>query len=92
MIVIAGGTGLLGRPLAARLAAVGHPVTVHAQSIPATTGHDSSRTATGQSFRLSGAPNGTTGAWSRTIDGANAVVNLAGESIAPPRAAGAMRV
>jgi uncharacterized protein (TIGR01777 family) len=57
-IAISGGTGFLGRPLAAALAAAGH-----------------------QSVAL---PRNRTG-WASAIDGAAAVVNLAGEPIAAQR-------
>jgi uncharacterized protein (TIGR01777 family) len=57
-IAISGGTGFLGRPLAAALAAAGH-----------------------QSVAL---PRNRTG-WANAIDGAAAVVNLAGEPIAAQR-------
>ena len=74
-IVIAGGTGFLGRPLAAALAADGHSVVT-----------------LGRGSRIGGAtrtvtwnPDGTTGPWAAEINGAGAVVNLAGESIAGKR-------
>ena len=54
-VVIAGGTGFLGRPLAAALAAAGHTATA--------------------------LPRGSTNG----VDGADVVVNLAGESIAGQR-------
>ncbi len=76
-IVIAGGSGFLGRPLADSLAAQGHAVVVLTRAASAT--------------RPSGiravpwTPNGEAGAFAREIDGADAVVNLAGESIAGAR-------
>ena len=83
MIVIAGGTGFLGRPLAARLAADGHAVTVLTRTTTSgTSGHNSSRPAGSSIGYLEWQPDGTTGPWSRAIEGAGAVVNLAGESIA----------
>ena len=57
-IVLSGGTGFLGRPLAAALTAAGHQTVV--------------------------LPRAQTG-WAKEIDGADAVVNLAGESIAARR-------
>lgn len=83
MIVIAGGTGFLGQPLAARLAADGFAVTVLTRkSLPTSTGTNGSRPAAGSIVQVQWRPDGTTGAWSRAIEGADAVVNLAGESIA----------
>ena len=73
-IVIAGGTGFLGRPLASALAADGHDVVVLSRSA----GGDGPR-------RVAWAPDGTAGPWATAIDGAGAVVNLAGESIAARR-------
>ncbi|HWF85037.1 MAG TPA: NAD-dependent epimerase/dehydratase family protein, partial [Vicinamibacterales bacterium] len=70
-VVIAGGTGFLGRPLALALAAQGHTVVVLTRGASAT--------------RANGirvvpwTPDGDTGAFAREIDGADAVVNLAGE-------------
>jgi hypothetical protein len=71
-VVIAGGTGFLGRPLADRLAAAGHDIIV----------------LTRQPSRprfVNWTPNGEAGPWSTEVDGAGAVVNLAGESIAARR-------
>jgi len=77
-IVIAGGTGFLGRPLTGRLAAEGHEVVILTRG-----------TASGLPARaVVWSPEddvSTAGAWVREIDGADAVVNLAGESIAGRR-------
>lgn len=74
-IVIAGGTGFLGQPLAAALAAAGHtPVLL------------SRRLDRPSAFRtVAWTPDGSTGPWAADINGAGAVVNLAGESIAARR-------
>jgi uncharacterized protein len=66
-IVIAGGTGFIGAALAGGLRVAGHDVVV----------------LTRQSGALpqglaSWSPDGTTGAWARVLDGADAVINLAG--------------
>ena len=75
-IVIAGGTGFLGRPLAERLAADGRDVIVLTRGAPA---------APRRSVRfVAWNPDGI-GVWTNEIDGADAVVNLAGESIAARR-------
>ena len=77
-IVIAGGTGFLGRPLTERLAADGHDVVILTR-----------RAATqGPARAIVWSPGdnvGSAGAWATEIDGAHAVVNLAGESIAGRR-------
>jgi uncharacterized protein (TIGR01777 family) len=77
-IVIAGGTGFLGRPLTARLVSDGHDVVVLSR-----------RAAAGVAARtvLWSAIDGVSeaDAWASEIDGADAVVNLAGESIAGHR-------
>jgi uncharacterized protein YbjT (DUF2867 family) len=78
-IVIAGATGFLGTPLAAALRADGHDVTALTRrpAVPPPT------------RALLWAPDGSIGPWAAAIDGADAVVNLAGESMqplfAPPR-------
>ena len=76
-IVIAGGSGFLGRALAAALAADGHEVVVlsrRGSPIP------------GAARGVAWTPDGTaTGEWARELDGAGAVVNLAGEGIADKR-------
>jgi hypothetical protein len=68
-IVIAGGTGFLGTPLAASLERDGHDIVVL------------TRGSTGVTWT----PNGETGPWASVVDGAGAVINLAGESIAAKR-------
>jgi uncharacterized protein len=80
-IVIAGGSGFLGRTLASRLAGAGHEIVVLSRTA-----------APGQSPRqVAWRPDGTaaTGGsesnWHRELDGAGAVVNLAGAGIADRR-------
>jgi uncharacterized protein (TIGR01777 family) len=68
-IVVAGGTGFLGTPLVSQLRAGGNEVFVLTRS-----------SATAE--RVTWVPDGTVGPWAKIIDGADAVVNLAGESIA----------
>src|ERR1700704_2973197 len=75
-IVIAGGTGFLGRPLTARLAAEGHEVVILTRR--AASSIDGARA-------VAWSPDGDTGEWASEIDGADAVINLAGESIAGRR-------
>jgi uncharacterized protein len=77
-IMLAGGTGFLGRPLAAALAAEGHEVVILTRG-------GAARSAAGGPRFLSWTPDGTAGDWARELDGADAVVNLAGEPIAARR-------
>jgi uncharacterized protein len=75
--VIAGGTGFLGRALARALVTAGHDVvnlTRRAPAGPSSNGRG-----------VAWLPDGQAGDWAREIDGATAVVNLAGESIAARR-------
>ena len=77
-IVITGGTGFLGRPLAAELAREGHDVVVLTRTAAAAGPPSGWRTVEWQ-------PDGHAGQWRSEVDGAGAVVNLAGESIAGRR-------
>jgi uncharacterized protein len=77
-IVIAGGSGFLGRPLAAALAADGHDTVTLTRSGATPGGQTQGRAVTWT-------PDGSAGPWAAEIDGAGAVVNLAGESIAGKR-------
>ena len=78
-IVIAGGTGFLGSALSQALAAEGHDVTI------LTRGSHSPLGAAKHVTHATWTPNGNTGPWAAAIDGADAVINLAGESIAGKR-------
>lgn len=71
-LVIAGGSGLLGSALVHRLKGEGHDVRVLSRRPRAP--HD-----------IAWTPDGTAGAWASALDDADAVVNLAGESIASGR-------
>jgi uncharacterized protein (TIGR01777 family) len=77
-IVIAGGSGFLGRPLAAALAADGHDIVTLSRGAAATGAQARTRA-------VAWTPDGSIGPWAAEIDGAGAVVNLAGESIAGKR-------
>jgi uncharacterized protein len=78
-IIIAGGSGFLGSALARALAADGHDVTILTRRGSAAAQPQSRTTF------VSWTPDGTAGPWARTLDGAAAVINLAGESIAAKR-------
>lgn len=71
-VVVAGGTGFLGSALTAKLHADGHSVLVLSRQ-PQGTG------------QIEWSPDGTVGAWAAALDGADAVINLAGESLATGR-------
>lgn len=75
-IVIAGGSGFLGQPLAHDLLAKGHEVVVLTRG--------TSRVADGIRY-VAWEASGEPGAWGSVIDGADAVVNLAGAGIADRR-------
>ena len=73
-VVIAGGSGLIGRALAAHLASAGHEVVVLTR--------DSARRSTMAIRLVKWQPDGTAGPFASEIDGATAVVNLTGAGIA----------
>ncbi len=84
-IVIAGGTGFLGSPLAEAYAEEGHDVRVLTRGLaPGDSRHDPGTGVPGVT-RVGWQANGESGPWAAAIDGADAVVNLAGESIADGR-------
>ena len=72
-MVLAGATGFLGAPLARVLRADGHDVVVL------------TRQRRAESGAVRWQPDGGTGEWAAAVDGADAVVNLAGEPIAARR-------
>ncbi len=76
-IVIAGGSGFLGGALRHDLLSAGHTVVTLSRG-----GADSS---SGKESTIRWSPDGQAGAWADAIDGADAVVNLSGESIAARR-------
>ena len=73
-ILIAGGSGLLGRALMARFERDGHRVNVLTR-----------RPRPGRGEDIAWNPDGSIGAWSAALESADAVVNLAGEGIADKR-------
>ena len=78
-IVIAGGSGLLGAALSRTLTRDGHDATVLTRR-PASRSPSEARL----SF-VQWTPDGAVGPWASTVNGADVVVNLAGESIAAKR-------
>ncbi len=73
-IIVAGGSGFLGRALSGALRAEGHAITLFTRGAGDAGGADGIE-------RRQWNPDGTAGDWATAIDGAGAVVNLAGESI-----------
>jgi uncharacterized protein (TIGR01777 family) len=73
-IVLAGGSGFLGRALADRFRRDGHTLVVLTR-----------RPESGQSDHVAWTPDGTVGPWAAALAGADAIVNLAGEGIADKR-------
>jgi uncharacterized protein (TIGR01777 family) len=84
-IVIAGGTGFLGSPLAEVYAEEGHDVRVLTRSLPAGESRHESGTGVPGITRVGWKPDGQVGAWASVLEGAAAVINLAGESIGDRR-------
>src|SRR4051812_41532397 len=84
-IVIAGGTGFLGSPLAEVYAEDGHDVRVLTRSLPPGEARHDPGTGVPGITRVGWKPDGKTGPWAATLDGADAVVNLSGEGISDRR-------
>src|SRR4051794_18780375 len=84
-VVIAGGSGFLGNALAWSWAEESHDVRVLTRSLPPGEARHESGTGSPGITRVGWHPDGTAGTLAQEIDGASAVVNLAGESIAGAR-------
>ena len=85
LIVIAGGTGFLGSPLAEAYAEDSHDVRVLTRSLaPGETRHESGTGVPGIT-RVGWNPDGTAGPWAAVVSGADAVINLSGASIGDKR-------
>lgn len=84
-IVIAGGTGFLGAPLAQAYGEEGHDVRVLTRAVAdGESRHDPGSGMPGVT-RVGWRPDGSAGPWAAAVDGADAVINLAGESIGDGR-------
>ncbi|HEY2431573.1 MAG TPA: TIGR01777 family oxidoreductase [Vicinamibacterales bacterium] len=83
--VIAGGTGFLGNPLAWTWAEEGHDVRILTRALPAGQARHEPGTGSPGISRVGWAPDGKAGPVATDVDGAAAVINLAGESIAGAR-------
>jgi uncharacterized protein (TIGR01777 family) len=77
-IRVTGGTGVIGRPLVAALVAGGHSVVVLTRNPAKVKGMDAN-------VQLVAWDGRTADGWSALVDGADAIVNLAGEGIADGR-------
>ena len=84
-IVIAGGSGFLGSPLAEGYARAGHDVRVLTRALlPGESRHDPETGVPGVT-RVGWHPDGQSGPWAAALDGADALVNLAGEGLGDKR-------
>jgi uncharacterized protein (TIGR01777 family) len=84
-IIIAGGSGFLGSPLAEMYAEDGHDVRVLTRSLESgVTRHDPGTGVPGIT-RVGWKADGATGPWATVLEGADAVINLSGESLASKR-------
>jgi uncharacterized protein len=84
-IVIAGGTGFLGGPLAEVYAEEGHDVRVLTRGLPVGESRHDPGTGVPGVNRVGWKPDGQSGPWASALDGADAVINLAGAGIADQR-------
>ena len=89
-IVIAGGTGFLGAPLAEMYAEDGHDVRVLTRSLSPARRATIRAPACPASRASAGSPTAASGPWAGSLEGADAVINLVGR-IARRRSAGRRR-
>jgi hypothetical protein len=80
-VVIAGGTGFLGAPLAEAYAEEGHEVLVLTRSLPSGVRRHDPGTGVPGITRVGWAPDGATGPWAAALAGVGAVINVAGEPL-----------
>ena len=84
-IIVAGGSGFLGAPLCESWAEEGHDVRMLTRGLPPGISRHDSGTGVPGITRVGWNPDGTEGMLPSVIDGAAALVNLAGESLARRR-------
>jgi uncharacterized protein (TIGR01777 family) len=84
-VVIAGGSGFLGNALAWAWAEESHDVRVLTRSLPAGQAEHESGTGKPGITRIGWTPDGHAGSLAKELDGASALINLAGESISGGR-------
>jgi len=80
-IVIAGGTGFLGGPLAEMYAEDGNEVYVLSRSVPVGEMRHDPGTGVPGITRVGWIPDGSSGRWSSVLENADALVNLSGEPL-----------
>src|SRR6478735_2238639 len=80
-IVIAGGSGFLGAPLAEVYAEEGHEVIVLTRSLPSGEARHDPGTGVPGITRLGWVPDGKIGSWANSVERTDAVINLSGEAI-----------
>ena len=83
--VIAGGTGFIGSPLAEVYAEEGHDVRVLTRGLRDGESRHEPGTGMPGITKVGWKPDGSSGAWASVADGADAVINLAGVSLADGR-------
>ena len=84
-VVIAGGTGFLGSPLAETYAEDGHDVRLLTRGLPPGEARHESGTGVPGISRVGWNPDGRSGPWAEAVSGADGVINLAGASIGGKR-------
>lgn len=84
-LVIAGGTGFIGSPIAEVYAEEGHDVRVLTRGLPDGDARHEPGTGMPGITRVGWTADGEVGRWATVIDGADAVVNLAGASLGDHR-------
>jgi uncharacterized protein (TIGR01777 family) len=80
-VVIAGGSGFLGAPLAEAYAEEGHEVLMLTRALPPGDVRHDPGTGVPGITRVGWLPDGKIGSWAARLEGSAAVINLAGESI-----------
>jgi uncharacterized protein (TIGR01777 family) len=80
-VVIAGGSGFLGAPLAEAYAEEGHEVLVLTRSLMSGDARHDPGTGVPGITRVGWTPDGKIGSWAAHLDGADAVINLAGDPL-----------
>ena len=83
--VIAGGTGFIGSPIAEVYAEEGHDVRVLTRGLPDGEARHDPGTGKPGITRVGWRPTGASGPWAHVVDDADAVINLAGESLGDRR-------